>query len=151
MDNTSFKERLYLHCKKLMNEKVLSLQQTMNQLTEAANSETKSSVGDKHETARAMMQLEQEKLSRQINEALQLQSDLNSLHLNPLIAVGKGSLVSTNRELIFIAIPIGKIEFEQHTVIVISDKSPLALKFVGLNKDSSVDFNGMKYDINLIQ
>lgn len=151
MTDTSLKERLFLHCKNLMEEKVQSLKVTLSHITESANNETKSSAGDKHETARAMMQLEQEKLSRQINEALHVQSDLLALQLNAATTVIKGSLISTNRGQIFIAVALGKIEFEKNTVIAISDKSPLALKFMGLKEGASIAFNGVDYHITSIQ
>lgn len=150
MTNTSLKERLFLHCENLIAEKVQSLKVALSQTTESANNETKSSVGDKHETARAMMQLEQEKLSRQINDALQVQAELSSLPKNTSTSVTKGSLIYTNRGQIFIAVAIGKIEFEKNTVIVISDKSPLALKFMGLKQGASLDFNGVNYQITSI-
>lgn len=151
MTNTSLKERLFLHCENLIAEKVQSLKIALSQITESANNETKSSAGDKHETARAMMQLEQEKLSRQINDALQVQAELSSLPKNTSTSVTKGSLIYTNRGQIFIAVAIGKIEFEKNTVIVISDKSPLALKFMGLKQGASLDFNGVNYQITSIQ
>lgn len=151
MTNTSLKERLFLHCEDLIAEKVQSLKVALSQITESANNETKSSAGDKHETARAMMQLEQEKLSRQINDALQVQAELSSLPKNTSTSVMKGSLIYTNRGQIFIAVAIGKIEFEKNTVIVISDKSPLALKFMGLKQGASLDFNGVNYQITSIQ
>jgi len=151
MNNTSLKERLFLHCEDLIAEKVQSLKVALSQITESANNETKSSVGDKHETARAMMQLEQEKLSRQINDALQVQTELSSLPKNTSTSVTKGSLISTNRGQIYIAVALGKIEFEKNTVIIISDKSPLALKFMGLKQGASLDFNGVNYQITSIQ
>lgn len=151
MTNTSLKERLFLHCENLIAEKVQSLKVALSQITESANNETKSSAGDKHETARAMMQLEQEKLSRQINDALQVQTELSSLPKNTSTSVTKGSLIYTNRGQIFIAVAIGKTEFEKNTVIVISDKSPLALKFMGLKQGASIDFNGVNYHITSIQ
>lgn len=151
MLNSTLKERLLLYCQNLMEEKVQSLNLTLQQVTESANNETKSSAGDKHETARAMMQLEQEKLTRQINEALQVQSELLSLHNHTSSQVTKGSLISTNRGFVYIAAPLGKIEFEKNTFIVISDKSPLALKFMGLKQNASIDFNGVNYQLISIQ
>lgn len=151
MPNSTLKERLLLHCQNLMEEKVQSIKLTLQHVTESANNETKSSAGDKHETARAMMQLEQEKLTRQINEALQVQSELLSLQNHTSSQVMKGSLISSNRGFVFIAAPLGKIEFEKNTFIVISDKSPLALKFMGLKQNASVDFNGMNYQLISVQ
>ena len=59
------KQNIYSQCLLILNQKIEELNSALATATESANNETKSSAGDKHETARAMMQLEQEKLSLQ--------------------------------------------------------------------------------------
>lgn len=63
------KQQLISDCTKKLQQQIVSLKQLLDEVTEAVNNETKSSVGDKHETSRAMMQLEQEKLGKQLLEA----------------------------------------------------------------------------------
>ena len=53
-----FKAQLIHSVKTQLTEKLDSLQKMIHELSESSNNETKSSVGDKHETAKAMMQLE---------------------------------------------------------------------------------------------
>ena len=59
------KLKIHSHCLQILNQKIEELSNALNTATESANNETKSSAGDKHETARAMMQIEQEKLGKQ--------------------------------------------------------------------------------------
>ncbi len=46
------------------------LQQRLNDLKESGANETKSTAGDKHETALAMVQIEQANIRKQLEEAL---------------------------------------------------------------------------------
>ena len=54
----SIKESLYNECKNALNLRLKVLQQTISDIETNLQSETKSSAGDKHETGRAMLQLE---------------------------------------------------------------------------------------------
>lgn len=46
--------------------KALTLEEELNDIKEALFQDSKSTAGDKHETSRAMAQLEQEKLGKQL-------------------------------------------------------------------------------------
>ena len=48
---------------------------------EAANEEGKSSVGDKYETGRAMMQIERDKAAQQLDEALKLKNIIDQISI----------------------------------------------------------------------
>ena len=63
------KSAILNECRRLMAEKLDKLLSSLNEVSESSNSDSKSSAGDKHETTKAMMQIEQEKLSKQIAEA----------------------------------------------------------------------------------
>jgi hypothetical protein len=52
----------------LLTRRIVAAKEAMNQAQEAANSEEKSSAGDKYETGRAMGQLQKEMLGRQLAE-----------------------------------------------------------------------------------
>lgn len=143
-----FKLQLLQTCKTHLNEKIRSLNAIMQEITEAANSETKSSAGDKHETSRAMMQLEQEKLGKQIQEATEQLTEFDKTDFTKTgSAIAHGSFIETNKGLFFIAGSIGKIETEGKTVFVISPKSPLAKALNGLKEKDTAVFNGVTYTI----
>ena len=56
------------HLNHLLLEKLHSIQQQIDDIKLALSEDTKSTAGDKHETARSMAQLEQEKLGKQYLE-----------------------------------------------------------------------------------
>jgi len=121
------------------------------ELTESANSDTKSTVGDKHETSRAMVQLEQEKLGQQLKDAELQLLEFDKLNFKKAAAiVGKSGLIETDRGLFFIATSIGKLELDSKTVFVISPKSPLAIAMNGAKANDEINFNAIRYRINRI-
>ena len=62
------KRILFEHCTTHLNNNLLSFEKRKLELLEALASESKNSAGDKHETGRAMLQLEREKLGEQIKK-----------------------------------------------------------------------------------
>ena len=73
------KEKIIEACRAYLQEKQTSLQLIITDINEATHTETKSSAGDKHETGRAMMQLEQEKLNKQLAEIKQQITEFNNI------------------------------------------------------------------------
>ena len=131
-----------------LNQKLKDLNVMMFDLNEASNNETKSTVGDKHETSKAMMHLEQEKLGNQVKEIEFQLKEFNAVnfdtHSNKVVV---GSLVETNLGYFFIATAIGKIQIDNESVFAISNKSPLGSKFLGLTSKDSIEFNNLNYTI----
>jgi len=58
------KEELYKLCVNHINDTINTNNKCLKQLSDAIASESKSTAGDKHETGRAMINLEQENLSK---------------------------------------------------------------------------------------
>ncbi len=77
----TFKQKIYAHCCNLLDEKIRSLKSSLQELEEGSVNDTKSSAGDKHQTARAMMQIEQEKLGKQLNEVFEQKSVLEKIDI----------------------------------------------------------------------
>ena len=148
----TFKQKIYTRFLELMNEKVLSLQKVLNDLRESAANETKSTAGDKHETALAMLQIEQENTNRQLTEALEQKRALEKINPStqpPLIAVG--SLVKTNKGCFFVSVALGKITVDGTTVISLSPQSPLGIKLKGLRPNDTTEINKISYTILSIE
>ena len=147
----SIKKNIHNNCLQLLEEKISSVKKQISDINQSFTDEGKSSAGDKHETARAMAQLEVEKLHQQLH---QFETQINVLKkLNPdfhsetiPIAIGTGSLIKTDKGNFFIAIPLGKIE----DVMVISAASPLGKEMIGKKAGDEVVFNGMEYKIKEI-
>jgi hypothetical protein len=89
----------------------------MRDAQEAANSEEKSSAGDKYETGRAMGHLQKDMHARQLAELVR---ELAALH-----AV-KEVLLRTETLDFFIGIGLGKQSIEGRTVVFLSPQAPLA-------------------------
>ena len=65
----------------LIQEKINAIQQSISLAEESRNDATKSSVGDKHETSRALVQNEIENYQKILNKALLQQNQLNNIPL----------------------------------------------------------------------
>ncbi|HKC67728.1 MAG TPA: hypothetical protein VKG26_05825 [Bacteroidia bacterium] len=142
------KEKVYDACLQIVNKKIQALQNTLHELGEGALNDGKSSAGDKHETARAMMQLEQEKISKQLDELLAQKSFLQKTDITlKSMHITKGSLIKTNKGYLFLSIALGKIIIDGIDVIILSPQSPLGIKLIGLQSQSSVEVNKIVYMI----
>ena len=145
------KEILYNQFVKVADQKVIELELIINEAQTAANNETKSSAGDKHETGRAMAQLETEKLTNQLGEAIKLTELLHKI--NPKEkhkVIGLGSIVFTNNGNFFISASLGKTEHNNEIFYAISNVSPIGKILTGLKKGDSFSFNSRKFDVNKI-
>ena len=126
--------------------KIKLLRQTLSDLKESASNETKSTAGDKHETALAMLQIEQENTSRQLENVLAQKLLLE--RINPNIRakqVANGSLVKTRNGYFFMSVALGKLLVDNVTVIALSPQSPLGRKLLGLKENESGVVNGITY------
>jgi len=139
-------------CMQLAHDKIALLEKILDELKESGMNETKSTAGDKHETALAMIQIEQENKRRQLKEALAQYERLKRIDISTKpLSVGIGSLVKINKAWFFISQPLGKITVDNETVMAISPQSPLGIKLMGLVKDDSAELNGIKYTIEIIE
>ena len=99
------KQKIYNHYVQLIHDKVAMLQKILNDLKESGANETKSTAGDKHETALAMLQIEQTNTRTQLQEVLNQQAALEKI--NPDLSadfVLNGSLIKTNRGYLFMSV-----------------------------------------------
>ncbi|MFT3949544.1 MAG: hypothetical protein QM763_21455 [Agriterribacter sp.] len=148
----SFKQKVYSHCTELLNEKVNTLQLALYELTQSAANETKSTAGDKHETALAMLQLEQENISRQLKAVLDQKAILEGIDPSiKSLRIGNGSLVKTDNGFLFLSVALGKIIVEDIQVIALSSQSPLGKKLMGLKRNDYTDIKGRVYAVETIE
>lgn len=134
----NLKQNIHSACIAFLEEKIRSMQKQLAELSEGAAGEGKSSAGDKHETGRAMAQLEQEKIGKQVLES---ERQKTILQRNP------GTLIKTNGNFIFVAVALGKISVGENSVMVISPQSPLGAKLAGVKAGESISVNGTVYRI----
>jgi hypothetical protein len=142
------KEKVYNACLGFLNSKIFELKKALKELTEEAGSDSKSSAGDKHETSRAMMQIEQERIIRQKEKFEEQLAQLEKMNLKTIPEkIVPGSLILTTQGYFFLSIALGKIEVEGTTIYVLSPASPLGAKLSGLKKGDAVKVNNAKYEI----
>ena len=148
----SFKHQVYERYLQLINEKFNALQLILNELNDSAKNETKSTAGDKHETALAMLQIEQENTRNKLKEATEqkLQLDRIDINIKSEKAI-KGSLIKTNHGYLFLSIALERITVEHQQIIALSPQSPLGLKLVGVQINDEIELNNLKYVIESIE
>jgi len=145
------KQKIYDHYLQVINEREAMLQKVLTDLKESGANETKSTAGDKHETALAMLQIEQANSRGQLQELLLQKSALEKL--DPGVSapmVVNGSLIKTNRGYFFMSVALGKAVIDNITVMALSRQSPLGNKLMGLKPGTSVGINNIEYIIESI-
>jgi len=148
MKNTTIKQQIYLACLALVDKNISTIQGMIQNASDSAQSDTKSTAGDKHETERAMMHLEQEKLGKQLHESLLLKEILckiNSSENHESIQLG--SLVSATNGNFFISTGLGKIVTDAMECYAISLQSPIGKALFALKKGDVFSLNGSKHEV----
>jgi transcription elongation GreA/GreB family factor len=148
----TLKQKIYKYYLQAMQDKIGELQKVLTDLKESGANETKSTAGDKHETALAMLQIEQANVRGQLKEAQQQQATLQKINpsIVPAIIV-PGSLIKTNKGYLFLSIAAGKVVIEGHTVMALSPQSPLGQQLVNATKGGTVAINNTIYKIESIE
>jgi hypothetical protein len=149
---TELKQKIYAHYLYQVNSKVQMLQQVLAELKESGANETKSTAGDKHETALAMLQIEQENKRAQLRELLNQRSILEKI--DPAVVASRvvnGSLIQTNRGWFFMSIAGGKTVIDEISIIALSASSPLGQKMMGLEINDTASVNHIEYVIESIR
>jgi transcription elongation GreA/GreB family factor len=130
-------------------DKIQKFEKMIND-TRASNNDTKSSMGDKYETGREMLQQEINNLQRQLNEALNQQALLQKISTEASTKVQNGALVETDKGLFYIAASVGEIIFDNRKVMTVSGESPLAKAMRGLTIGQSFSLNNTTQTIKEI-
>ena len=144
---------------KLINQKLSEKIQTFEKLiaeTRASNNDTKSSMGDKYETGREMLQQEINNLQVQLNEVLRqqdfLKTSFDKLRMTKKFdKAEKGAIVKTEKGLFFISVSLGEINFDNQKIICISPESPLAKAMNGKQKGEVFSLNNINQKILIIE
>jgi transcription elongation GreA/GreB family factor len=142
------KQQLHLKCQELLQNRLRVVEKSMNDIYNNLETETKSTAGDKHETGRAMLHLEREKLGHQlaiINNQLQV---FNKINLEAQISrVVLGSLVYTTQANYFISVSMGELKAGKIRAYAISPMSPVGQALMLKAVDETVFYNNQKIKI----
>jgi len=138
--------------KTIVQEKIETLQKMISDLTIDAQNDAKGSAGDKHETALAMMHLEQEKLTQKLKEVLEQKAILDKIDATQnhnIIALG--SLVKANETYFFVSAALPKITKDNKDIFALSPQSPLGTKLMGNKVGIQFEINTTKYTIQSVE
>lgn len=149
---SEIKQQLYEACLNHLNDRIVSFENSIKEVQQSANEETKSSAGDKYETARAMAQLEIERFQVQLAEVLKMKEALARIPVEAhLETIKQGSLIFTTRGNFYIAINAGQLTIGSQTFFSVSAIAPIAQKLIGLGVNDAFNLNNQDFTILNIQ
>ena len=142
------KLELFEASRKFVRSRIENLEISLRAAQESGNDETKSTTGDKHETGKAMMQLEQEKIGIQLNELQKMSKVMEGIPTALSIEkIKPGNVIITDQGNFYISIAAGKINVGDKTYFAISAISPLGMNFMKAKKNEEISMQGKVYMI----
>jgi transcription elongation GreA/GreB family factor len=142
------KENIIATAQNLLQSKLIELEKAIFNVQNAANEESKSSMGDKYETGRAMAQNDRAMLENQKNELLKDISTFENINFEQATEfVKNGSLLQTSIGYILVSVSLGKIMDDGVSVMLISSASPLGTELTGKKVKETVTMNGRPIQI----
>lgn len=146
----AIKRQLKEACERFVNKRLETVSKVMSSGRDSLNSETKSSAGDKHETGRAMIQLEMEKAGQQLQNIQAMQTTLNKIGLDSSDVARLGSLVHTNKGQYYLSISAGSLHIADQNYFAVSLSSPIGKLLLGKRAGDTEILNGMSIKITAI-
>ena len=137
------KQRLKQVCISLIEARIDNLDDAIKSAQESANSEEKSSAGDKYETSRAMGHLAQEMLGTQLEDArndLAVAKALNTEVLHNTVMAG--SVVVCKEYTLYVSVGLGNTVIDGQKVMLLSQQAPIASVIYHKKAGELFTFNG---------
>lgn len=147
----NLKNELHTLCLQNIDDRYGKIQKNFDSIQEAMLSETKSTAGDKHETGRAMLQLEREKLGKQLAEIQKLKEVLFKINPKTTAIHGcLGSIIYTSQANYFIAVSIGEITAQHEKFYAIAANTPIGKLLLGKKEGDAITFRNQSFVIEKI-
>jgi hypothetical protein len=138
-----FKNKLKDLGLELLRQRITTAEQAMKQAQESANTEEKSSAGDKYETGRAMGQLEKEMYGRQSAAYAKELKALQAIEADVVyVQGGPGAFIRGTDIAFFVSAGLGKQQVDGKSVLFVSPMAPLAGLLQGKKPGDLLPFNG---------
>jgi transcription elongation GreA/GreB family factor len=148
MTNQEIKSKLLSRCEEYIASHRARINAVLGNIKSSLSDEEKSTVGDKHHTNRAMLQLERENLSQQLIEVEKQEAILNKISLNNINDIAHlGSLVITDHANYFMSVSAGAVDIGNRTFYCISLESPIGKLLLGKREGDVATFNDKKIKI----
>ena len=144
----NIKTALFKQCEAFVNKRLQTVEEIISSNQNALQSETKSSAGDKHETGRAMLQLEMEKAGQQLSGIIKMKETLSKINIEKVSEIAHlGSIVETNKGSFFLSISAGNIIIKGKNYFAVSVSSPIGNLLLGKKSGDIFIFNDKKNTI----
>ncbi|MEM6643666.1 MAG: hypothetical protein AAF616_11860 [Bacteroidota bacterium] len=141
------KKKLIDTCLEQLSARISEIQREIAQISEDAQNETKSSMGDKYETGREMIIQERTKLLDQLSILQKQKVAIEQMRDTLFKAVKNGALVVTKSQSYLISAALGEISFNGQKVFVISQQAPIAKAMMSKKVGDSFSFHGREHQI----
>jgi transcription elongation GreA/GreB family factor len=142
------KQELYNKCFEFIENRLITIQNAINEIQKSLQSETKSSAGDKHETGRAMLQLEREKAGNQLAEIQKIKENLTKINIiKPSKIIRLGSVVYTSKSNYYISISAGQLQVNEGLFYAISPNTPIGKLLLGKTINGEIFFKDSRFTI----
>lgn len=144
-----FKQEVFQYVRQAIAERIEMLQQGLSDLADSLANETKSSAGDKYETARAMLHIEQDTIRKQLAESMTQKAVMDRIvvdnHADHIIP---GSLVAIAEDYYFLSVALGKLVIRGKMVFALSARSPLGGRLMNSRVGDKIVINSAECVIN---
>lgn len=146
------KDQLTEACRAYTDSRIARFNYTIKELEEALKPESRSCMGDKYETSRAMLHLEFEKLTGQVDQFNNLRKAVTLITQQPSSEIiGFGSVVKTTGANYFISIPAGEISAEGEKFYAVGINSPVAQVLLQKKEGDEFILNGKMLRVLSVQ
>lgn len=147
----SIKQQLHQQCRLSLLNSIAEIETAIEGLRESVHNETKSSMGDKYETTREMLQQDINMNAERLAKAKADLSLLDTIAPNTQHhTITQGSLVSTTQGNFYIAVSAGQLVLNGVKYYIISPSSPIALVMKGATQGETFVVNGRLYTVEEI-
>lgn len=138
-----FKQKVIQTSYQLILDKLNEFEVTERSAQESASNDTKSSMGDKHETSREILQQEREMNGRRMAEALRQKEELERILPDAQFSkIQTGALAETSLGWFFFSTALGILNVDNVKVAVVSMASPIGQSLKGMKAGDSILFQG---------
>lgn len=147
----NLKQQLYHLCRKYIADSINEIEAAITDRRDAMHNETKSSMGDKYETTREMLQQDINMNMERLNKVKADEAALQAINPESLTdIVVPGSLVQCSNGNFYIAISAGHFTISGAKYYAVSVSSPIGTQLKGKRAGDTFLLNGKSYTIHSV-
>ena len=151
IEKRNYKIKLHQYAVEIIRGRIAEIMISIENAQASANSEEKSSAGDKYETSRAIGHLQKDMHAKQLAANNRELAALLSIDCEMLYhSVTAGCVLSCSSFSFFIAAGLGKINFEGENIYFLSPGAPFTRSILHKKTGDIINFNNEKMMINAI-